>query len=39
MEMVEMTLDELITFMNSKENKDFIVHVELPEVWDDEKKE
>ena len=39
MEKVEMTMDELIAFMNTKENQDFIVHVELPEVCYGQRKE
>ena len=36
MKMIDLTMQELITFMNSYENGEFIIHVEFPEEEQDE---
>lgn len=36
--MIDLTMQELISFMNGYENGEFIIHVEFPEEACDEKK-
>ena len=36
MKMIDLTMQELITLMNSHENGEFIIHVEFPEEACDE---